>query len=349
MVDQYQHPKTAATSSDEKNVVASLEEAARHAQTPQPDQRFPLRTDRQVSSIPRGSATVVMKNAILSDAQQAQQPPAVQQQLPHHQATVPHDEDANDVTTLHWSKNNSTKNQHWIYPSEQQLYNAMRRKGWQNVPIDSIPTVLQIHNSINERTWDKVLEWEYMMMNDGSRPVVGNSNFHRLVGLNKDDNNTLDDGNDDPTSSNHESTPPPPTPRLVRFEGRPKDMTPKAYLFSNILRLSDPPFDRHDWYVESGTSSSSTAIVQRYVIDYYMMEQHDPFSVPIPYVDARPAVDSPRAVWMRTRRFLQDAFPGITSYYRRHYGHQSQWQSSSSPLIQQQQPVEQQQQQAPQK
>lgn len=82
---------------------ASIEEAAKHAQTPQPDQRIFLNTQRQISSIPRDTP--------------AEKPTA--KKSPHHQ----HDESET----------------HWVYPSEQQMYNAMRRKGWDNVPEESVP------------------------------------------------------------------------------------------------------------------------------------------------------------------------------------------------------------------
>jgi cytochrome c heme-lyase len=100
---------------------ASLEEAAKHAQTPLPDQSWPLRTDRQVSSIPRGDVPAGTG--------------------PHHQPTA-------------------TSTPKWVYPSEQQLYNAMRKKGWSNIPEDSISAVLHIHNNINEGTWRKIQDWE---------------------------------------------------------------------------------------------------------------------------------------------------------------------------------------------
>ena len=172
---------------------ASLEEAAKHAQTPQPDQQFPLNTDRQVSSIPRAAVAA----------------------QPHHQ----HDDAA----------------AHWVYPSEQQLYNAMRRKGWQNIPEESIPVVLQIHNGINEGTWGKIIDWE------GSPDV-----------------------------------------RLVRFQGRPRDMTPKAFIMSKVLGLNTIPFDRHDWFVENPHTAPGQ--LQRYVIDYYMIENNAaPHLPPTPY------------------------------------------------------------------
>ena len=214
---------------DRSGLPASLEEAARHAQTPQADQRILLDTSRQVSSIPRGTC----------------------------EGTGP------IPTPAH--QHEPAKN--WVYPSEQQMYNAMRKKGWSNIPEDSIPTVLQIHNNINERTWRQIQSWE------------GTDSLN-----------------------------------LARFQGRPRDMTPKAFIFSYILRLYDPPFDRHDWYVKQTLNSGGYQ--QRYVIDYYYLPPEHPNMPPIPYVDARPALDHPRAVWLHSRRFLQQAFPGISAYLK---------------------------------
>jgi len=212
--------KSPEATGGESTTPPSLEEAARHAQSPQADQRIPLGTDRQVSSIPRGSG-----------------------ENPHHQQA--------DCSN-------------WVYPSEQQLYNAMRKKGWQNVPEDSIPVVLQIHNNINERTWRQIQSWE------GTKSL-----------------------------------------NLAKFEGRPRDMTPKAFFLSKLVRMYDPPFDRHDWYVEHGQN------LQRYVIDYYYLPPARPDMPPVPYIDARPALDDPRGLYLRGSRFLQNAFPGITNYLKR--------------------------------
>jgi cytochrome c heme-lyase len=219
---------------------ASLEEAANHAQTPLPDQSWPLRTDRQVSSIPRGDV-----------------PPGTG---PHHQpATTPR----------------------WVYPSEQQLYNAMRRKGWQNIPEDSISAVLHIHNNINEGTWRKVQDWEG----------------------------------------------PEATLKLAKFQGRPGTFTPKAFLLTKVLRLYDPPFDRHDWYVEN----VATGRQQRYVIDYYSPTgQAAPGKTELAQVDVRPALDDSRAFLLHGQRALQDTFPGITSYYKRRQREQKALEQSKS-------------------
>lgn len=209
---------------------ASVEEDARHAQTPHPSQQISLNTSRQISSIPRGND---------SDG------------APAHQFALE-------------SKNNTN----WVYPSEQQMYNAMRKKGWNNIPEDSIPVVLQIHNNINERTWSQIQSWE---------------------------------GTTDSDSLN-----------LVRFQGRPRDTSPKAFLFSSILRWYDPPFDRHDWYVQTAVSGR----IQRYVIDFYYLPPEHPNMPPIPYIDARPALDHPYALYLHGRRFLQLAFPGISAYLK---------------------------------
>jgi hypothetical protein len=210
--------------------VASTEEAAAYRQTPVPGQRVPLQTDRQVSSIPRGGTA-------------------------EEQAAAPRHQDG------------SSQQQKWVYPSEQQLYNAMLRKGWSNVPAESIPTVLQIHNHINERTWTQIQEWE------GRGDLA-----------------------------------------LAKFQGRPRDLSPKAFLCSSLLRISEPPFDRHDWYVQSGGT------VQRYVIDYYYVAPPFEDMPPIPYVDARPALDHPRAVYLRAKRFVQLALPGITAHVKQLMG-----------------------------
>jgi cytochrome c heme-lyase len=47
----------------------------------------------------------------------------------------------------------------WEYPSPQQFYNALVRKGWET-PEESIEMVVDIHNWINEGAWDEVMKWE---------------------------------------------------------------------------------------------------------------------------------------------------------------------------------------------
>jgi len=47
----------------------------------------------------------------------------------------------------------------WEYPSPQQFYNALVRKGWET-PEEHIETMVDIHNFLNERAWNEVVKWE---------------------------------------------------------------------------------------------------------------------------------------------------------------------------------------------
>jgi cytochrome c heme-lyase len=234
---------------------ASIEEAEKYSQFPQQDQHYRLGTMRQVSSIPRGQLhSTVIETAEGRGAREGTLPSVGKNaELPHHQA------------------GRGANLNHWVYPSEQQLLNAMRRKGWTNIPESSVPVVLQIHNAVNESTWQKLLE------------------YHRCPG---------------------------PEPRLVRFQGRPNDLSPKAYLWTHLLGFPKP-FDRHDWHVEYYQNSmlfGGRWIEQRYVIDFYEEPQGSQSGSPA-QVDVRPALDSSRAVWLHAKRVFQLSFPGITSYW----------------------------------
>ncbi|KAJ1921981.1 holocytochrome c synthase [Mycoemilia scoparia] len=52
-------------------------------------------------------------------------------------------------------------NEVWEYPSPQQFYNALARKGMP-APEDDIEMMVQIHNFLNEGAWQEVLKWEAM-------------------------------------------------------------------------------------------------------------------------------------------------------------------------------------------
>lgn len=126
----------------------------------------------------------------------------------------------------------------WVYPSEQQYYNAMKRKGYNPKEAD-IPVALFIHNTVNEEGWRQIREWEIMKGN-------------------------LD-------------------PKLQRFVGRPKDLSPKSY-FLSLLGYS-LPFDRHDWFVVRNGKEI------RYVIDFYKGSSVGNIPVAM-HLDVRPALDS---------------------------------------------------------
>ncbi|KAI8335953.1 cytochrome c/c1 heme lyase-domain-containing protein [Chlamydoabsidia padenii] len=82
-------------------------------------------------------------------------------------------------------------------------------------------------------------------------------------------------------------------PKLLKFQGRPKDITPKARLRSWLGYAL--PFDRHDWTVDRCGEKVT------YVIDFYAGKQDPkrPNGVSF-YLDVRPAV-SPSGIWDRVR------------------------------------------------
>ncbi|ODV92124.1 hypothetical protein CANCADRAFT_715 [Tortispora caseinolytica NRRL Y-17796] len=47
----------------------------------------------------------------------------------------------------------------WIYPSQEQFYNALVRKNRDASPED-MQTIVPIHNAVNERAWFEIMRWE---------------------------------------------------------------------------------------------------------------------------------------------------------------------------------------------
>jgi cytochrome c heme-lyase len=143
----------------------------------------------------------------------------------------------------------------WSYPSPQMFWNALVRKGKSEGSTEKdMDVVVAIHNNMNENTWKQVMAWEEL------HPV---------------------------SESGRE-------PKLLRFQGKPHDLSPKARL--KLLFGHPAPFDRHDWIVDRGGKEV------RYVIDYYHDESQvkadktpkltDLHSVKSITVDVRPALDS---------------------------------------------------------
>ena len=92
-------------------------------------------------------------------------------------------------------------------------------------------------------------------------------------------------------------------PRLLRFTGRPDDLSPTARIYT--LMGYKGPFDRHDWIVDRcGTEV-------RYIIDYYhdpklpvdekLPAKHDLDAKTQIVLDVRPALDSPAAAFDRAQ------------------------------------------------
>lgn len=184
----------------------------------------------------------------------------------------------------------------WEYPSPQQMYNAMRRKGYDDAPEDAVESMVEVHNFLNEGAWREIRAWE-------SQFAGGVLGALRAAST---------------TSSSSPATAATPTdssaepPRLMRFEGRSKELTPKARVMQLMGRLwpekysPDPPFDRHDWYVMRFPPAGEPKTV-RYVIDYYSGPP-EPTGEPVFYLDVRPAVDRPGAVAERALRWSMETW-----------------------------------------
>ena len=49
----------------------------------------------------------------------------------------------------------------WTYPSPQMFFNALNRKGkGGDVTESDAEVIVAIHNNMNERTWDQLMQWE---------------------------------------------------------------------------------------------------------------------------------------------------------------------------------------------
>lgn len=104
----------------------------------------------------------------------------------------------------------------WEYPSPQQMYNALLRKGYTDTDVTAVESMVAVHNFLNEGAWAEIVEWERRFGGGLSRAWQickrGEENAHesqRMVDW-------------------RAGASVPAEPTLVRFQGRPKDLTPKA-------------------------------------------------------------------------------------------------------------------------
>lgn len=95
----------------------------------------------------------------------------------------------------------------WEYPSPQQMYNALLRKGYHDTDPAHVTSMVAVHNFLNEGAWREIRIWEGIFsqgLTEGwKRCTRGEAGIDESVAGAAD-------------------------PKLVRFQGRPKDMTPKA-------------------------------------------------------------------------------------------------------------------------
>ncbi|KFZ08834.1 hypothetical protein V502_09104 [Pseudogymnoascus sp. VKM F-4520 (FW-2644)] len=179
----------------------------------------------------------------------------------------------------------------WEYPSPQQMYNALLRKGYHDTDPEHVTSMVSVHNFLNEGAWNEIRVWEGLFakgLGDGWRKCM------------KGEEGIIESGVMDEAD-----------PKLMRFQGRPKEMTPKAAMVQFLGGIypsrfkTAPPFDRHDWYVERKIGDKSSEV--RYVIDYYEAPD-DEAGEPVFYLDVRPAIDSPTLAIARAMRWGGDIY-----------------------------------------
>eukprot|EP01100_Stratorugosa_tubuloviscum_P007347 TRINITY_DN3067_c0_g1_i1.p1 TRINITY_DN3067_c0_g1~~TRINITY_DN3067_c0_g1_i1.p1 ORF type:complete len:255 (-),score=104.24 TRINITY_DN3067_c0_g1_i1:186-950(-) len=188
-----------------------------------------------------------------------QMPPPNQQKHPDQKYDIPTERVRSSIP-----KAGSFNN--WYYPSPQMFYNALKGKGkGEDVDERDVPITVKVHNSVNERTWKEIQQWEAMYSNICSDP------------------------------------------RLLRFMGRPHDLSPKARI--KTLLGYPIPFDRHDWFVDRCGKEV------RYVIDYYYMPNSKQQDKSLEnqtskniVLDIRPAADTILSIADRVRMSTRNYF-----------------------------------------
>lgn len=180
----------------------------------------PLSTDREVSTIPR-AGDFSSQSACPEAKEGAPSPYAASHGAPSNAETETGRDEASG---------------NWIYPSEKQFFEALMRKG--NTPgstetaselATSVASIIPIHNAVNERAWNQILDWEKQ-------------------GPSSDPGSTKCGG-----------------PKLYSFRGLgvdPQYLSPRARI--NGWLGYQHPFDRHDWVVERCGGERV-----EYVIDFY--------------------------------------------------------------------------------
>lgn len=106
------------------------------------------------------------------------------------------------------------------------MYNALLRKGYADTDPTAVEAMVSVHNFLNEGAWAEVTEWERRFAGgllkgwEACKRGEAGSMAGASIGANVDEV---------------------PQPRLVRFQGRPQEMTPKAALFQ-LLGKVHPKF-----------------------------------------------------------------------------------------------------------
>lgn len=100
----------------------------------------------------------------------------------------------------------------WEYPSPQQMYNALLRKGYHDTDATAIEQMVAVHNFLNEGAWDEILGWEARF---------GGGLLRGWQICRRGEERAVECAREMEGIDQH-------NPTLIRFQGRPGERTPKA-------------------------------------------------------------------------------------------------------------------------
>ena len=110
----------------------------------------------------------------------------------------------------------------WEYPSAQQMYNAMLRKGYTDTPQDAVESMVAVHNFLNEGAWSEIIGWER---------IFSNGLKHGWEQCRRGENNlAIERAKEEMFAKPDQEA----EPRLLRFQGRPQELTPKARILQTL-------------------------------------------------------------------------------------------------------------------
>ncbi|KDO30077.1 hypothetical protein SPRG_05268 [Saprolegnia parasitica CBS 223.65] len=165
-------------------------------------------------------------------------------------------------------------------------------KDGQKYPLDTNRVQSTIPKGGTEGTWSYPSEQMFFnaLKRKGKGEDVHEGHINTIVSI----HNNMNERAWEQVAAYEEMCHPGSETKLLRFMGRPDDLTPLARL--KLLLGHGKPFDRHDWIV---VRKDNTEV--RYVIDYYFDEDktaedkvpelHDATSVKSISMYARPAID----------------------------------------------------------
>ncbi|KEF59808.1 cytochrome c heme-lyase [Exophiala aquamarina CBS 119918] len=288
--------------------VKSPNHPLRNPASPETPQSSSQKAPAPSLSQPQSQSTLSKLNPLnymptLSNTREANSPQTISLPLEREASSIPRgDSDSN-----------------WEYPSPQQMYNAMLRKGYTDTPADAVESMVAVHNFLNEGAWAEIEEWErifgpglahgWALCSKGEEGIALERAKREFLAARREALNL-------PTPSNPEDPSAATKPKLLRFQGRPQEPTPKARILSALGYVmpekfgGEPPFDRHDWYVARRRPDGSVREV-RYVIDYYSGGVQST-GEPVFYLDIRPALDTPTAAAERAMRWGGDIWHRAT-------------------------------------